>query len=100
MTTVEVVFEGCRREGVTLRADNNRLTGNGARPSQELEGTIKLNSKKITTAITLQTRLEAGELKIHRMERAGEDITALEAFWIDLLHDYERAINTEIEYLT
>lgn len=100
MTTIEVVFEGCRREGVFLRADNNRLTGNGARPSKELEDIIRLNSKKLTEAITLQTRLETGEMKIRRMEKEGEDVTALEDHWINLLHEYERAITTEIEYLT
>lgn len=36
-----------------------------------------------------ERRLEDGFALIERRKRAGLDVTKLEAFWIDLLHQYE-----------
>ena len=40
---------------------------------------------------TLDARLNHGWEVIERRKSAGLDTTKLEDFWIDLLHEYERA---------
>lgn len=41
------------------------------------------------TVHTLEQRLDDGYARIEQAIERGEDITAWEAFWIDLLHQYE-----------
>jgi len=38
---------------------------------------------------SLASRLEDGYLRIEQAHARGEDVTAWEEFWIDLLHEYE-----------
>jgi hypothetical protein len=38
---------------------------------------------------TLYRRLEDGDKRIEQARMRGEDVTAWEDFWIDLLHQYE-----------
>jgi hypothetical protein len=40
---------------------------------------------------TLASRLEDGYVRIEQAMARGEDVTAWEDFWIDLLHEYESA---------
>lgn len=42
----------------------------------------------------LEQRLEDGYRMIETHKRAGADVADLEAFWIDLLHQYEDLCNT------
>lgn len=45
------------------------------------------------TAEILEKRLIDGERKIAAAEARGEDTARLVDFWIDLLHQYERAVD-------
>jgi hypothetical protein len=40
---------------------------------------------------TLERRLDDGWTRIEEAKARGEDVSAWEDFWIDLLHQYERA---------
>ena len=42
-----------------------------------------------TDLATLERRLEDGYRLVEERLRAGEDVTELETFWINLLHQYE-----------
>ncbi len=42
---------------------------------------------------SLEQRLNDGYERIEQALARGEDVTAWEAFWIDLLHQYEEAFN-------
>ena len=41
------------------------------------------------TLTTLERRLDEGYSRIEEAIARGEDVTAWESFWIDLLHQYE-----------
>ncbi|MGI8547735.1 MAG: hypothetical protein ACR2M1_10425 [Gemmatimonadaceae bacterium] len=99
MTRIDEILEACRIEKVDLQVDGERLLGSGRTPSPVLDAAIRANKRALIAAITLRTRLEAGEMKIARIEKDGEDVTALEDFWVDLLHEYERAEDREVRYL-
>ncbi len=45
------------------------------------------------TIHTLEQRLNDGYERIERALARGEDVTAWERFWIDLLHQYEEAFD-------
>lgn len=47
------------------------------------------------TVPTLEQRLNDGYARIEQALLRGEDVTAWEAFWIDLLHRYEDLCNQE-----
>ena len=42
---------------------------------------------------TLERRLADGYARIEDARNRGQDVTAWEAFWIDLLHQYEMAVD-------
>ena len=46
-----------------------------------------------TRLVSLEQRLNDGYERIEQALARGEDVTAWEAFWIDLLHQYEEEFN-------
>ena len=42
---------------------------------------------------TLESRLADGYTRIEAARQLGQDVTAWEAFWIQLLHQYEAAVD-------
>lgn len=58
---------------------------------------VRNRSKRRDQATTqlggLEQRLNDGYERIEQALARGEDVTAWEAFWIDLLHQYEEASN-------
>jgi hypothetical protein len=50
-------------------------------------------SQATTEMGSLEQRLNDGYERIEQALARGEDVSAWEAFWIDLLHQYEEASN-------
>ncbi len=50
-------------------------------------------SSKVEYLASLERRLADGYARIEDARIRGQDVTAWEAFWIDLLHQYEMAVD-------
>ncbi len=50
-----------------------------------------ISTQSLTRRETLHARLEDGDRRITDAQRAGQDVTQWEAFWIRLLREYEVA---------
>jgi hypothetical protein len=55
---------------------------------------IESTSSVMTETELLERRLEEGERHIALAEARGEDTTRLVDFWIELLHRYERSVDS------
>ncbi len=53
--------------------------------------------RETTRLGSLEQRLNDGYERIEQALARGEDVTAWEAFWIDLLHQYEEASDPLLE---
>lgn len=51
-----------------------------------------LNHPAPNAITTLERRLHLGYARIEEEKRAGKNVEELEAYWIDLLHEYESLI--------
>jgi hypothetical protein len=47
--------------------------------------------------VRLEQRLEDGSLRIDQAEAQGRDVTAWEAFWLELLKEYEAVCDELLE---
>ncbi len=50
---------------------------------------LRLSATSDGMLLTLERRLDEGYARIEEAVARGEDVTAWESFWIDLLHQYE-----------
>lgn len=71
-----------------------RMTGYDLRPTPLVPqwGAHPADSESIYLE-TLERRLADGYARIEEARTRGQDVTAWEEFWIDLLHQYEAAVD-------
>lgn len=67
-------------------------------PVQQPTTLFRASTSPVTTSdaeylATLERRLADGYARIEDARVRGQDVTAWEAFWIDLLHQYELAVD-------
>jgi hypothetical protein len=62
--------------------------------SRRIAETPELGLSEMTETEILERRLVEGERHIAIAEARGEDTTNLVDFWIDLLHRYERSVDS------